>query len=322
MTSEAFSNSKYKPYAMPEPFGAGNSANYVMPGASSAAGHFNFADGFDSAFGAPKSNNGQYVTRTQMNGIGNLATRYEFFRRVGGIVTFDPDLSTAIGGYPRGAILECLSSSDIMKVISLVDNNEYDFNANGIDNVHWAVLNSEEAFGSYLIKDVSVPEIGSTVLATFRAPRTGSLRVVSTIKSVHTGSYSFTVPVGNTSFWRQDNYAILIADLGSSDAPSTLQLPTVTSSAGSMPTVNWHGNQALIGGGGYLCMSYSNGWQSIDRTPDASNLYVTKDKWYAVSLLNYLGENLTLINSTTGSDAEISVQQFTLEGTFSLMYTD
>lgn len=322
MTSEDFANSKYKPYAMPEPFGAGNSANYVMPGASSAAGHFNFADGFDSAFGAPKSNNGQYVTRTQMNGIGNLATRYEFFRRVGGIVTFDPDLSTAIGGYPRGAILECLSSSDIMKVISLVDNNEYDFNENGIDNVHWAVLNSEEAFGSYLIKDVSIPEIGSTVLATFRAPRAGSLRVVSNIKSVHTGSYTLTVPVGSTSFFRQDNYAVLIADLGSGSTPSSIQLPVVTASGIALPTVNWNGNQALIGGGGYLCMYDNSGWQVKDDVPSASNLYVAKDKWYGISLLNYFGENLTLVSSAAGSPAEISVQQFTLEGTFSLMYTD
>lgn len=320
MTSEQFANSKYKPYAFPGPFGGGNPSNYTMPNAST--GDFNFSDGFGSAFGAPKSNNGQYVTRQQMNSIGNLATRFEFFKRAGGIITFDSDFATSIGGYPRGAILDCVSSGDIMKVISLVDNNTYDFNEDGIDNVHWAVLNSEKAFGSYLIKDVSVPEVGTTTLATFKAPRSGSLRVVSNIKSTSTGSYTLTVPAGSTSFFRQDNYAILIKDLGNGDAPTSIQLPVVTASGSALPTVNWNGNQSLIGGGGYLCMYYNNGWQAKDDTAPASNLYVTKDQWYGISLLNYFGENLTLVDSTTGSPAEISVQQFKLEGSFSLMYTD
>jgi hypothetical protein len=32
MTSEQFSDSKFKPIAMPMPFGAGNANNYTIPG--------------------------------------------------------------------------------------------------------------------------------------------------------------------------------------------------------------------------------------------------------------------------------------------------
>ena len=321
MTAADFANSKYKPYAMPQPFGAGNSANYVMPFANSTGGHFNFADGFDSVFAAPKSNNGQYVLRTQMNGIGNLATRYEFFRRVGGIVTFDPDLATAIRGYPRGAILDCVSSSDIMKVISLVDNNTYNFNANGIDNVNWAVLNSEKAVGSYLIKDVSVPEVGTTTLATFKAPRTGSIRVISNITSNSTGSYTkyLSVSVGALNY--KNNYVVFLSDLGDLDEPTTFELPTISSA--NPPVVDWKNNTALIGSGGWFALRYQNSaWYENFYSPDPSNLYVTAGNWYCVTLWNETGENMSLVKAESGQSAEINVQQFKLSGTFSLMYTD
>lgn len=128
MTAEQFGDSKYKPILMPMPFGAdAPSANYDIPSVGSVSNAPNFKDGFPSAFSSPKSLNGQYVTRKQINGIGNLATRYEFFRRVGGLNTFDADFAIEIGGYPRGCVLDFLYDNKLYKVLSLVDNNKVDF---------------------------------------------------------------------------------------------------------------------------------------------------------------------------------------------------
>ena len=93
----------------------------------------NFADGFPSVYEAPSSNNGKFVTRGEMNAIGNLASANEFARACGGIVTFDQRLATKIGGYPRGAVLEMLSGLDYARVVSLVDDNLVDFTGNSID---------------------------------------------------------------------------------------------------------------------------------------------------------------------------------------------
>lgn len=156
MTAEQFSDSKYKPVLMPMPFGADDpSANYVIPSVGSVPNAPNFEDGFPSAFSSPKSLNGQYVTRQQMNGIGNLATRYEFFRRVGGLNTFNADFAIEIGGYPRGCVLDFLYDNKLYKVLSLVDNNKVDFTgaiptesqashgitAGSVDGYHWLYCN-------------------------------------------------------------------------------------------------------------------------------------------------------------------------------------
>ena len=127
MTAETFRGSKYKPVLMPMPFGADSDSNYDIPSVVSETDAPSFQDGFPSAFSSPKSNNGQYVTRQQMNGIGNLATRYEFFRRVGGLNTFDADFAIEIGGYPKGVVLDFMYDNKLYKVLSLVDNNKVDF---------------------------------------------------------------------------------------------------------------------------------------------------------------------------------------------------
>ena len=81
------------------------------------------------------------------NMLCHLGTLERYRRQLGGIRTFSSSFSTLIGGYPKGAQLEYLIPPNteenpgtrykLRKVVSLVDNNEYDFTTNGVDNVHW-----------------------------------------------------------------------------------------------------------------------------------------------------------------------------------------
>ena len=117
---------------IPQPFASAEGAALTEIEAATS-NNVNFADGFPSVYEAPSSNNGKFVTRGEMNAIGNLASANEFARACGGIVTFDQRLATKIGGYPRGAVLEMLSGLDYARVVSLVDDNLVDFTGNSID---------------------------------------------------------------------------------------------------------------------------------------------------------------------------------------------
>ena len=117
---------------IPQPFASAEGAALTEI-ETATSNNVNFADGFPSVYEAPSSNNGKFVTRGEMNAIGNLASANEFARACGGIVTFDQRLATKIGGYPRGAVLEMLSGLDYARVVSLVDDNLVDFTGNSID---------------------------------------------------------------------------------------------------------------------------------------------------------------------------------------------
>lgn len=104
----------------------------------------NYPDGLPSSFQTIQSgeNTANKFLVGDLNLIGFLGTLQQFRRQMGGIRTYDPDFATAIGGYPKGIQLDYYTPSDnyLRKVISLIDNNTYDFTdePSYIDNVHWA----------------------------------------------------------------------------------------------------------------------------------------------------------------------------------------
>ena len=143
--------------AMPCPFGGFGTEN-ITPIQNLSGTDVNFPDGFPAIYGAPVDNNGRFVTRKEMNSIGRLASLNEFYRRCGGINTFDPDFCAAIGGYPKGAILEVVNGTQIARVMSLLDDNKIDFRgitptheqagagitAGRIDGISWILCNQED----------------------------------------------------------------------------------------------------------------------------------------------------------------------------------
>ena len=66
---------------------------------------------------------GKAPERKNFNGLFYLSTDQRTFLQNGGIITFDADVSAAIGGYPQGAVLDYVNGSDYRKVISMKDDN-------------------------------------------------------------------------------------------------------------------------------------------------------------------------------------------------------
>lgn len=135
MTQEQF-NQNYGRIAMPKPFAHGGLITPIADIGDSTH-PVNFEDGFPSEYSSPHSQGGKYVSRGEFNAIGNLATRNDFYKACGGLNTFNAALSSKIGGYPKGAVLQLLDKNVLKYVISLVDNNTVNFNTAGVDGVNW-----------------------------------------------------------------------------------------------------------------------------------------------------------------------------------------
>lgn len=169
--------------SMPCPFGRnlGTGAGNITPVDSVQGNTVNFIDGFPSIYGAPSSNSGKFVTRKEMNGLGNLATNDLFYHKCGGLNTFDADFCAAIGGYPKGAVLQMVGENNtLFDVLSLVENNTFNFVENGVDNEHWRILNMNvgDPFVDNTVFSWEGDNTGGVVqLGTFTAQKNGSLYI-------------------------------------------------------------------------------------------------------------------------------------------------
>lgn len=155
---------------IPQPFASGDGSVVadLTPIDTISGDKVNFVDGFPSVYGSPTSQGGKLMTRGEMNAIGHLASVNEYYRRCGGINTFDPELAMKIGGYPRGAVLEIIEDLDYHKVVSLVDDNKVDFNGDtlteqqiaagitlgSIDGVNWAYCANGEIDTSMVVAEL------------------------------------------------------------------------------------------------------------------------------------------------------------------------
>lgn len=317
MTSAQFANSKYKPIAMPMPFGADDVNNYTIPGLVHSASSVNFPDGFPVAYSAPNSGGGKYVTRKEMNGIGNVASRYEFFRRVGGIVTFDPAFATAIGGYPQGIVLDFVDGMNVHKVYSAVDNNTVNFLTNGVDGVNWVYMNQDKgSIETVLFATDSVPAEGYyTAIGTFRATRSGPMQISSSVEKNPVQAYTETLPGATDSgtyalYTRGSGYSILICSLGTGDEPSEWPaMPTVTNTS-SAQSVNWNGHYNIMGDFGITAIRqhYSDPWQYTTFIPSVFRMYAEAGTWYGVVCMH--SDDL-LITSThvSGANATMTLER-------------
>lgn len=148
--------------AMPMPFANNSDAlTTILDSQDSSGSAVNFADGFPSAYSSPKSNGGKFVTRGEINALGNLASRNDFYRMCGGLNIFNQEFAKKIGGYANGAILEYLTGGVVRRVISLKDDNLVDFTSPGttldgiisgsVDNINWAYCENELPDGRMLI---------------------------------------------------------------------------------------------------------------------------------------------------------------------------
>lgn len=178
---------------MPCPFGDNDSANISPILSAPAQGDFNFETGFNTPYSAPKSNGGKFVTRMEMNAIGNLASRNDFYGMCGGLNTFSAKLASAIGGYPKGAVLDYVVGYKLYRVISLVDDNVTDFTVKGIDGVNWQYLNvdipdiDDEQVALGNLYNLTTPTAtGAIYLGTFPCKKGGIVNCVWDIDTIST----------------------------------------------------------------------------------------------------------------------------------------
>lgn len=84
-------------------------------------GRASFTDGFPPLTRTPLAAGGKPPFGTDMNGILFAVTQVQQWQSAGGLFSYDADMSTAIGGYPRGALLVKADGSGYWQ--STVENN-------------------------------------------------------------------------------------------------------------------------------------------------------------------------------------------------------
>ena len=95
-------------------------------------GSFNasLAEGFPEITMKSKELGGIPPDGRDFNGILNLISSSLFAYQNGSLPSFNQELSVSIGGYPKGAVLFYIKDIQIIPLISLIENNTYNFNQN------------------------------------------------------------------------------------------------------------------------------------------------------------------------------------------------
>lgn len=120
-------------------------ANQIPANASSITEQYNASQdvGFPAITMKPVSAGGEAPDGRDFNGFLELLSSHIFASQNGGIYTFNADVSTAIGGYPQGAILSYVDETGEFHLVkSVIDDNTYNFVSNPeyIDDEKWSEI--------------------------------------------------------------------------------------------------------------------------------------------------------------------------------------
>ena len=140
------------PAAISGPFANSESAlKNTIPNAATGTYNASMEEGFPAITMQPLEQGGTPPDGKDFNGILNLVSQFYFQFQNGFHPTFDSNVSTAIGGYPEGAVLWYFpaGATKLLPVMSLIPNNTYDFVTDPtlIDGVHWTVAWSSNYLG-------------------------------------------------------------------------------------------------------------------------------------------------------------------------------
>ena len=194
----------------------------ITPIQDASGDSVNYPQGFPSIYGVPASEGGKYVGRGEINAIGNVATNDLFYHKCGGINTFDAAFAEKVGGYPKGAVLQYLNGNYIYDVISLIDNNMFDFaSSNTIDGANWAYCNKETSSSDRILVVESSTTVNANnsqglLLGVFKAPKNGFI--------VFEGNYTVNTQVVAKATKTNAGFAVALYDLGA----SYTTIPTLT----------------------------------------------------------------------------------------------
>ena len=125
--------------SVPFASGAGGSYTRTVPIPSQIAitpGAASFTDGFVPLNFAPVGAGGTPPFGQDMNGLLNAITLWQQWQGAGGLVIYDSAMSTAIGGYPKGAMLASTTAGAAW--LNTADNNTTNPDSSGVNWVAFA----------------------------------------------------------------------------------------------------------------------------------------------------------------------------------------
>lgn len=91
---------------------------------------------------SPATPPSRIITRQLMNRLFAQISGRQFLKQCGALDTFDENVCNAIGGYPRGAVLQYLDGNVLYDVVSMRDNNDIDYTKVGVDGINWRIYGS------------------------------------------------------------------------------------------------------------------------------------------------------------------------------------
>lgn len=299
--------------AMPCPF-ATDSGAALTPIASTPGNDVNFHEGFPGVYSAPASNGGKFVTRGEMNAIGNLASQNQFYFLAGGINTFDATFASIIGGYPKDAVLKYLNNGYLYDVISLVDDNMVDFIAQGVDGVNWQYLSvaEKQVFDDVFFEGGTGATPGTALLGVVKAKRTAGIVIDTSLNPVM-GTNKNVYSYSGQAVMYDVNCGIMILEIGASIS-SSISFPS-WSGVDSTITMNWNGWKSLSGMYSVF-LGYNSSSSIVGQGAAGFLAEVIQDYYYAIALMCGDGE---LIVDDLNKEIKI-IDYESISGTLKLTY--
>ncbi|MES2729915.1 MAG: hypothetical protein V4621_07475 [Pseudomonadota bacterium] len=175
------------------PFANGGLKN-TIPVAAAAGALASYAVGFPAVTMQPIAAGGLPPYGKDFNGLLFDITSHTLWVNAGGQYRFDAALSTAMGGYPKGMVLQ--NTAGTASYVSAVDNNTTDFNSTPSSiGTLWLTYSG----ASY--SKITVPTTGGVV--TLTAIQAAAKQIVVT--GVLVSNVTLTFPVGIIGEWTVDN---------------------------------------------------------------------------------------------------------------------
>lgn len=115
-----------RPTNFPKPFALSGTRN-TIPDSPTGTNHASFTEGFPAVTMQPITSGGIPPSGDDFNGLFYDIMTHTVWGNAGGQYQFDAALSTAMGGYPQGMVLQ--SNDGLSSYVSLVNNNTTDFNS-------------------------------------------------------------------------------------------------------------------------------------------------------------------------------------------------
>jgi len=156
---------------------------------ASASPAASFADGFPLATMTPLAAGGVPPSGADMNGILNLITKFQAWVNAGGQWPFSGTLAAAIGGYPKGAMLQL--NDGVTLVVSTASGNTQDPN---VAMTGWQLVDNSAIVAASALTEATAAQVTANLAETLALLCAGGQQEYTS-----PGTYSWTCPAGVTA---------------------------------------------------------------------------------------------------------------------------